>query len=193
MNNALKNLFRSHKTTLLHCTQQIRFKTTTAFAGHHAFDNTITFYNYSTRDIHNQRVDFRNSRGKVCLVAVVDMANPNCSKYLKSLTELKETLKDKPFDLYVFPKSHTNDVKQFMVQTPVQSFLNSSPLTIMKETQSTYEAFDYLTNFSSSKTVVEAFEKFVIDKDGRVCHRSGSNTNINEVTDCINKQLDEGF
>ena len=173
------------------------------FASYHnsAMNEPITFYNFVTKDINNNRIDLHQMKGKVCLVAFMNTENEHCKEYLKQLSSFKLKLNGKPFELIVIPNhdlyskrtlqllnASTNSTQDRSV---TGSFFNND-LTILKSTESPsgpVAACDYLTKYGSFKTIVEDFEKFVIDSEGKVSYRSGSDTVLEEVMEAIEGEL----
>ncbi|KAG2388939.1 hypothetical protein C9374_014339 [Naegleria lovaniensis] len=184
--------------------------------------NTITFYNFVSRDVNNNKIDFSNLKGKVSLVAIVNFNHPEYKNFLRELAELKRkehglrncgTVSNGDFELIVLPRSSMVESKRVSLtsdSSPLKQFLSNSTttsnstdtsemttpsLTILKtilNEEGSYvnnEMFNFLANYGNFKTIVEDFEKFVVDKEGRVVYRSGNDSPLDEVIEVIKKEL----
>lgn len=182
---------------------------TTAVPYNSSMETAINFYNYSVKDIRGKWVHLNEFKGKLTLVAVCNTANENYHTFIKELQKLKDKYSGKGVEVLIIPryppKKAGSPVKRFLtddIETSRnemfvckgipheydQNSVNYDALTINAECG---DAYNYLSNFreGSNKTIVEDFEKFLIDKNGTVVYRCGNNTPLQDVVPKIEKEL----
>jgi len=162
------------------------------------------FYNFSARNILDKWIHLQDLEGKVTLVAMCDTTVPEYESFLHELNELKEKMAGKPFEVLVIPRyakkaaePSTSPIKDFFSQSKVLvckgiPSAHDSEKDEINESSAEFDAFNFLRHYKDglSKTIVEEFEKFIIDKNGQVVHRSGNNTPLSDLTSTIEHYLE---
>lgn len=140
----------------------------------------LSFYELSTQDGHNKKVDFSQFKGKVVLLVNVASLCGFSFQY-HELEKLYQKYKDEGFVILAFP------CNQFGGQEPdlnenLEDFIRAKfkiTFPVMKKSEvngdDTNAVYDYLKNQKAGplgfKGVRWNFEKFVVDREGNVVSR----------------------
>ncbi|CAL9732465.1 glutathione peroxidase-like peroxiredoxin Hyr1p [Monosporozyma unispora] len=157
------------------------------------------FYNLSTKDINGKSFPFKDLKGKTVLIVNV-ASKCGFTKQYDGLENLYNRFKDKNFTILGFP------CNQFGKQEPgspkeIQDFVSKSygvTFPIMTKINvngsDTNPIYEYLKNNKSGalgiKTIKWNFEKFLVNKEGKVVQRYSSLTEPNEIVDDIENIID---
>ncbi|CAL9737519.1 glutathione peroxidase-like peroxiredoxin Hyr1p [Monosporozyma servazzii] len=157
------------------------------------------FYNLSTRDIKGNSFPFKDLKGKTVLIVNV-ASKCGFTKQYDGLENLYNRFKDKKFTILGFP------CNQFGKQEPgspqeIQDFVSKSygvTFPIMSKINvngtDTDPVYEYLKDNKSGalgiKTIKWNFEKFLVDKEGKVIQRYSSLTEPNDIAKDIEDIID---
>ncbi|KAF0972224.1 hypothetical protein FDP41_009532 [Naegleria fowleri] len=107
-------------------------------------------------------------------------------------SKLSVTSDNSPLKQFLSTSSKENHSTEISSETSSSSCPSFTILKTIMNEEGSYinnEVFNFLANYGNIKTIVEDFEKFVIDSEGRVVYRSGNDTPLEEVVDVIKNEL----
>lgn len=157
------------------------------------------FYNLTTKDIKGNPFSFNNLKGKTVLIVNV-ASKCGFTKQYDGLENLYNRYKDKGFTILGFPCNQfgkqepgTNEeVKEFVSKLYGVTFPMMSKIKV--NGSDTDPVFSFLKENKSGalgiKTIKWNFEKFLVDKNGKIVERYSSMTEPKDIVNDIERLLD---